>query len=207
MTLVLIGDSHMEEAGLAPGLIDGLRTRGLEPVAVHTLRGKGVRWFLDEGRLDRILEVHRPTMLLVELGANDVVRDASGRDYEEVLGEFVRKAKAAGASIVWVGPPHATNAEVDARHRAVTTVQSFFLPERGVPWIDARPMTSDLEHAPDGVHFRRTSYDEWAARLAPVVAREIKALERRKKLLPAVVGIVGGVIVGGAVGAIVAFSR
>lgn len=207
MTLVLIGDSHMEEAGLAPGLIDGLRAKGLEPAAVHALRGKGVRWFLDEGRLDRILEVHRPTMLVVELGANDIVRDASGHAYEEVLGEFVRKAKAAGASIVWVGPPHATNREVDARHRSVSEVQAFYLSEKGVPWIDTREMTSDLEHAPDGVHFRRASYDEWAARLAPVVAREIQKLERRRKILPAAVGLVGGVVIGGAVGAIVAFSR
>lgn len=207
MTLVLIGDSHMEEAGLAPGLIDGLRAKGLEPIAVHAMRGKGVRWFLDEGRLDRILEVHRPTMLVVELGANDVVRDPSGRDYEEVLGEFVRKAKDAGAAIVWVGPPHATNAEVDARHRAVTTVQAFYLGEKGVPWIDARPLTSDLRHAPDGVHFTRASYAEWAARLAPVVAREIRRSNAQRKLLPAVVGLVGGAIVGGAVGAIVAFSR
>jgi len=204
--LVLVGDSHMEEAGLAPGLIDGLRAAGLEPVAIHATRGKGVRWYLDEGRLDRILEVHRPTVLVVELGANDSVT-TSGSEYERRLGEFVTKAKAAGASIVWIGPPHATDAEVGRRHEAVANVQSLYFDGRGVPWIDARPMTADLQHARDGVHFIRTSYDEWARRLAPAVAAEVKALERRGKVMPIAVGLVAGLIIGGTVGAIVAFSR
>lgn len=203
MRLVLVGDSHMEEAGLAPGLIDGLRAQGLEPIAVHALRGKGVRWFLDEGRLDRILEVHRPTMLVVELGANDTATNT----YERTLGEFVDKAKAAGARIVWVGPPHATNTEVGARHESVSAVQAFYLGEKGVPWIDSRPMTADLRHARDGVHFVRDSYDEWARRLAPAVAAEVHALERRGKAMPIAVGLLGGLVVGGTVGAIVAFSR
>ncbi len=202
MKLVLVGDSHMEEAGLAPGLIDGLRAEGLEPLAVHALRGKGVRWFLDEGRLDRILEVHRPTMLVVELGANDTATES----YERTLGEFVQKAKAVGAAIVWVGPPHATNREVDARHQGVSTVQSFYLGEKGVPWIDSRPMTEDLPHARDGVHFVRSSYDEWASRLAPAVAAQIRSLDRRKKTLPAVLGLIGGAIVGVVAGTVV-FSR
>ena len=206
MTLVLAGDSHMEAAGLAPGLVDGLRAEGIEPAAIHAHRGKGVRWYLDETRLDRILAELRPTILVVELGANDTATPA----YEDLLGQFVRKVKAAGAQIVWVGPPAATNPEVDARHRAVTTVQSFYLGEKGVPFIDARPMTADLDHARDGVHFTRAGYDEWARRLAPAIAAQVRVLEeieRRKKVLPAAVGLIGGAVIGGTIGAIVAFSR
>jgi lysophospholipase L1-like esterase len=195
MRTVLLGDSHMEAAGLAPGLIDGLQgKRGLEIVAVHHGRGKGVRWYVTEGAdgqpspLAKILAAHRPELLVVGLGANDTAADAFYGD----LASFVDATKRAGAKVIWVGPPTATDARTDLRHRAVTDALRSTLPTYGVPFVDARGMTAQLQHAPDGVHFTRTGYDTWARALAP----QILALTPRSTVLAAVLGAAGGLVAG-----------
>lgn len=60
-------------------------------------------------RLSRLLDEHRPAVLVIELGANDGLRGFSPARIEASLGKMIEMAQAAGAKVLLVGvrmPPN-----------------------------------------------------------------------------------------------------
>lgn len=168
-TYILIGDS--QAGGLLPHLQEYMRARGLIMIGSATHDGWSTSRFVEEqpavalGRLE-------PDVVLIALGGNDVASTAMSRAaLAGDIGRLVQQLRVAGATphIIWIGPAHSTEADTDRRHAAVTELQRAVLPTLGVEWHDGRPMTNDLPHAPDGVHFTRTSYARWAARINAVL--------------------------------------
>jgi acyl-CoA thioesterase-1 len=70
-------------------------------------------------RLPRALEVHRPSVVVIELGGNDALRGLPLQQIEDNLENLIERSKAAGAKAVLVGmriPPNYGAAYVDRFH-------------------------------------------------------------------------------------------
>jgi acyl-CoA thioesterase I len=105
-------------------------------------------------RLPRALELHKPAVVILELGGNDGLRGLPLRQVRENFQFLIERAEAAGAAVVLVGmrmPPNYGAAYADAFHalygelarRYDTPLVDFFLD--GVA-LDEKLMQ------PDGIH-------------------------------------------------------
>ena len=163
-TYLLIGDSQAE--GLLPYIHERMHARGFTMVGAATHVGWKTARFVSEQAAVALSRVN-PDVVLVVLGGNDIATTASAR---AVLAEDIRQFLAqirssSSPHIIWIGPAHSTDPNTSRRHEAVADVQSSMLPALGVEWHDGGPMTEDLGHAADGVHFPRTSLIRWADRI------------------------------------------
>jgi len=106
----------------------------------------------------------RPTKVLVMLGTNDA--DAGGMDTQAIT--RIRDTYAEMGAEVWgIGPPVFANpAMAAAADRVYGTLGAVFGPKL----IDARPLSSTLFRASDGVHFQSVSAKAFANKLAQAVA-------------------------------------
>lgn len=159
---VVLGDSQAQ--GLAPGLREALPVIGFDVVATITTVGTSTRAMLDSDKIARALE-HEPALIVIALGGNDFVTER----YPETLHAFVSQARSRGARVVWVGPAHAANADVEARHARTREAQRVIVPATGALWLDSVPWTHE-GHSPDGVHFTRTAYAAQARAIASAIA-------------------------------------
>jgi acyl-CoA thioesterase-1 len=67
-------------------------------------------------RIDRILAAHKPSILLIELGANDGLRGLTPLQMKDNLAEMTRRAQKAGARVMLLGmkiPPNYGKRYVD----------------------------------------------------------------------------------------------
>ncbi|MGR8998757.1 MAG: arylesterase [Gammaproteobacteria bacterium] len=67
-------------------------------------------------RIDRILDVYKPSILLIELGANDGLRGLTPLQMKDNLAEMTRRAQKAGAKVMLLGmkiPPNYGKRYVD----------------------------------------------------------------------------------------------
>jgi acyl-CoA thioesterase-1 len=113
-TILVLGDSLSAGYGIKPAqgwvalLEQRLRAQGYEYRVVNAsvsgeTSGGGLQ------RLPRALELHRPAVVIVELGANDGLRGLSVPLTSDNLGKIVAESKKAGAQVVLVGmrlPPN-----------------------------------------------------------------------------------------------------
>jgi lysophospholipase L1-like esterase len=139
----LLGDS--QAGGIKEVLGEQLRALGWTTLAATHDNGASTRVLIDGGALALAL-ARRPDVLV------DV-------------------ARAAGARVVWVGPPGAVgDATLDARRLAISRAQqTFFSTKAGVKWLDGRQTAQGLPRR-DEVHLTiPAGYREWAARLAPAI--------------------------------------
>jgi acyl-CoA thioesterase-1 len=113
-TILVLGDSLSAGYGIKPAqgwvalLEQRLRAQGYEYGVVNAsvsgeTSGGGLQ------RLPRALELHRPAVVIVELGANDGLRGLSVPLTSDNLTKIVGESKQAGAQVVLVGmrlPPN-----------------------------------------------------------------------------------------------------
>jgi lysophospholipase L1-like esterase len=168
-TYIVLGDS--QAGGLLQHLQEQMRTRGFTPIGAAVHDGWSTSRFVEEqpavalGRL-------RPNVAIIVLGGNDVASTAMARaGLGGDIGRLVQQLRGGEAQphIIWIGPAHSTEPGVQRRHEATADFQRAIMPTLGVEWHDSEPMTSDLGHAPDGVHFTQVSYARWAARINAVL--------------------------------------
>lgn len=72
-----------------------------------------------KARLTRALELHRPQVVVLELGANDALRGLPLKQVESNLDDLIERSQAAGAKVVLVGmriPPNYGAAYADRFH-------------------------------------------------------------------------------------------
>jgi acyl-CoA thioesterase-1 len=124
--ILILGDSLSAGFGLEPSeswvtlLQNRLSTKGYGYTVVNAsisgdTTGGGLR------RLPRALEIHRPAIVIIELGGNDGLRGAPAITIRSNLGKMIELAQDAGAEVILAGmimPPNYgdryTNAFADA---------------------------------------------------------------------------------------------
>lgn len=171
--IVVLGDSLSAEYGLARGsgwvALMEQRLQALKVAAeVVNASISGDTTAGGRSRLPAVLERHRPTHLIIELGGNDALRGLPLASTRDNLRAMVRAGKAAGAKVLLVGmqvPPNygpsygrdffALFAEVAREEKAALApfllkgvadredAESWFQPDRIHPLAKAHPLMLD----------------------------------------------------------------
>jgi acyl-CoA thioesterase-1 len=182
-TLLVVGDSLSAGFGLEPGqgwvslLQDRLEAKGYGYRVVNaSISGDTTTGGL--GRLPRALRLHRPSIVLIELGGNDGLRGTPVAVIRQNLAEMIRLSREAGARVVLAGlhlPPNygaryaadfgALYPELAKKHGA--TLIEFILD--GVA-LDARLMQ------PDGIHPNADAQARILDNAWPLIEKEIRAV-------------------------------
>ena len=124
-TIVVLGDSLSAEYGLARGtgwvaLLSAKLTAEKRPYDVVNASISGDTTSGGRSRLPALLQKHKPAVLIIELGGNDMLRGlplASSRDNLAAMIHAAKAAKAAGAKVLLVGmqvPPNFGRAYVES---------------------------------------------------------------------------------------------
>jgi len=127
-------------------------------------------------RLPRALELHKPAIVILELGGNDGLRGLPLRQVRENFEFLIEHAQAAGAKVVLVGmrmPPNYGAAYADAFHalygelagRYGTPLVGFFL--------DGVALDDKLMQA-DGIHPTAAAQPRLLDNLWPVLSQVLK---------------------------------
>ena len=114
LTILVVGDSLSAEYGLARGtgwvaLMEKQLTLDKHTALVVNASISGDTTSGGRSRLPALLRQHRPTHVILELGANDALRGLPLGMTQTNLTEMAKAAKAAGAAVVVVGmqmPPN-----------------------------------------------------------------------------------------------------
>ena len=159
---ILIGDS--QAVGLRVPLAAAMEAKGFieDGVAAHV--GWSTSRMATSGGVRRIVD--NQDLAIVILGGND----SAGGNYPYKIAQLLAQLHGIGR-VVWIGP--AAVSQIDAhtetiaiRKTAVAEAQARVVPQYGAAWIDGVPMTRDIAHAPDGLHFPRAGQRVWAERIA-----------------------------------------
>ena len=108
LTILVVGDSLSAEYGLARGtgwvaLMEKQLTLDKHTALVVNASISGDTTSGGRSRLPALLRQHRPTHVILELGANDALRGLPLGMTQTNLTEMAKAAKAAGAAVVVVG--------------------------------------------------------------------------------------------------------
>lgn len=112
--ILVVGDSLSAEYGLArnTGWVEQLRVALANHLPGTTVANASISGDTTSGgvtRLDAALKQHRPTIVLLELGANDALRGLPLALTQKNLIDMSQRAQAAGAKVVLIGmqiPPN-----------------------------------------------------------------------------------------------------
>lgn len=157
-TWILIGDS--QGVGLSVPLTERLTARGYERVGQVVNVGWSTPRTAASGDVQRLPEAD---LAVVVLGGNDT----PGPQLPGKIALLLQQIRA--RRIVWIGPAHSSRADIDATKQAVARIQASTAPGN-YTWLDGRPMTGDLEHAPDDLHFVASARRIWAERIAAALS-------------------------------------
>ena len=113
-TILVLGDSLSAAFGMAPerGWVHLLRTQLNSTEGQHRVINASISGETTAGgaaRLDRLLERHRPTAVIIELGGNDGLRGMALRDSRLQLGFMINLALTQNADVLLLGmrlPPN-----------------------------------------------------------------------------------------------------
>jgi acyl-CoA thioesterase-1 len=106
------------------------------------------------GRLPRALELHKPAVVILELGGNDGLRGLPLQQVRGNLEHMIEQARARGAQVVLVGmriPPNYGPAYADQFHAMYRELAR----KHDVPWVDFFLEGVALDESlmqPDGIH-------------------------------------------------------
>ena len=121
-TILVLGDSLSAEYGLRRGsgwvaLLD--RRLAVEGIAAHVVNASisGDTTSGGRSRLGALLVQHKPTQVVIELGANDALRGLPLGMTEDNLNQMTQAAKKAGAKVLLVGMQMPPNYGADYANR------------------------------------------------------------------------------------------
>ena len=157
--ILVFGDSLSAGYGLRPGegwvplLQKRLQTQGyVTPVVNASVSGETTGGGVQ--RLPRALELHKPSLVILELGANDGLRGLPVRETSANLEKMIGMVRAAGAQLLLIGmrmpPNYGPRYTADFRQMYEDVAQQNHLPL--VPFLlESVAMNPDLMQA-DGMH-------------------------------------------------------
>jgi len=165
MNVLLVGDS--QAVGLSSALERALNAAGHHLVA--TVAQNGISTY---GALQQLQQVTVAPfdLALVVLGGNDFSTSALPAQISALV-QQLRLQGAPGAQVIWVGPMYATDQTTATHHVAAGRVQAQLAAALGYHWIDGIPLSQDLTHVADGVHFTTSAYVTLAQRIVVQVAQ------------------------------------
>lgn len=113
-TILVVGDSLSAEYGIERGkgwvaLLEKQLAQDKQSATVVNASISGDTTSGGRSRLPALLKQHQPTLVVIELGANDALRGLPLKNTQDNLLAMVRAAKAAGAKVLLVGiqvPPN-----------------------------------------------------------------------------------------------------
>ena len=107
-----------------------------------------------KARLTRALELHRPQVVVLELGANDALRGLPLKQVESNLDDLIERSQAAGAKVVLVGmriPPNYGAAYADRFHALYAELARAHDVQRVDFFLEGVALDEKLMQA-DGLH-------------------------------------------------------
>jgi len=158
-TILVFGDSLSAAYGLAPEqgwvalLAQRLRSQGYGYQVVNASEsgetsGGGLE------RLPRALELHRPRLVILELGANDGLRALPVNEMRGNLEQMVRLSREAGAQVLLVGirlpPNYGPRYSEDFEHVFPAVANQYHLPL--VPFLLEKVALDPALMQADGMH-------------------------------------------------------
>lgn len=150
---LLIGDSQ------AVGLFRPLAEAGLPLVGLVAHAGISTTGLASSGDVGAAVRAFSPDLVLVILGGND----SAGPALEHAIADLRQQLP---VNVVWVGPMASSDLDVDTRHARTGATQRGLARSLRYQWIDGRPLSLDLVHTHDGVHFTAQAYATLARRIA-----------------------------------------
>lgn len=176
ITVVAIGSSSTAGAGATdparsyPGVLEttlGVRLRGMQVRVIN----KGLNGDIDRSMVARFetdVFVHKPHLVIWQVGANAVLRENGVAGYEPVIRDGVRRLKARGADVVLMDlqyaprmlrePDYPDMEDMLARIASDERVGLFHRFRIMRSWIESGRMTNDEMLSPDGLHLNDLSY-------------------------------------------------
>lgn len=150
--LLLIGDS------LAVGLrapLAALAASSGVPFEGHGIVGTRIDQWAGNAKLDQYLATFKPTHVLVSLGTNDE-NVGTGWAAKEApkLHALLDKIRAAGAEVLWIGPPSLPFPRVGVSDMVKGLVERYYPSE-----------LLQIERSPDKLHPTLAGYAAWAAQI------------------------------------------
>lgn len=162
-TYILVGDS--QAVGLQAPLAALLEASGWRQIGAAVHVGWTTGRMVASREAEELSQRLRPDLAIVILGGNDT---ASAR-YPNKVTALVDQLRP--AHVIWIGPAHAESETIHRHKQQIAAQQRQVAREAGFEWYDGLPMTEDLAHQPDGLHFRPGALREWARQIAAVVTQ------------------------------------
>lgn len=127
-------------------------------------------------RFPRALEVHRPTVVVLELGGNDALRGLPLQQIRSNLEHLIERSKAAGAQVVLVGmriPPNYGATYADGFHALYGELAKKYDVAHVDFFLDGVALDDTLMQA-DGIHPSAAAQDELLENVWPALRSTLK---------------------------------
>lgn len=172
-TVLAFGDSVTFGTGAEPGEDWPTRLAALTHWSVVNAGVPGDTAEAATNRIQSLLDEHRPSLVIIELGGNDFLRRRPASGVKEDLRRIVRAAKAARAGVVLVAVPELSLLGVVTGKPADSPIYEQLGEEENVPIIDE--VFSDILGQPelraDNIHPNAQGYQ----RMADGIYKALKA--------------------------------
>jgi acyl-CoA thioesterase-1 len=117
------------------------------------------------GRIQELLETHRPALVILELGGNDFLRRRPQKSVKENLRQLIKAIRLSGAALVLVAVPELSLLSVVARQPSDAPIYAELAKEEQVPLISAvfADILARPELCADQIHPNAQGYVQMAA--------------------------------------------
>jgi acyl-CoA thioesterase-1 len=173
-SIVVLGDSISAGYGIEveQGWVALLQKKLQETNSDYSIINAGISGDTTAGglaRIDPLLTVHKPAILLLQLGANDGLRGLSPVEMKNNLAEIVHRAQKAGAKVILLGmkiPPNYGKRYVDMFYNVYPQLaKELKIPL--VPFLlEDVALNKDLMQ-PDGLHPNAKAQPILAGKIEP----------------------------------------
>lgn len=179
--VLVLGDSLSAAYGIATdsGWVNLLRTRLTESKPARDVVNASISGETTSGglaRIEKLLVEHKPSLVLVELGANDALRGLPLTTPKQNLAHIIRLAKGSGAAVLLIGTEIPTNYGPQYRdglrgmYRDLAT--EFNVPL--VPFLLDGVALDETLMQPDGLHPTAAAQPRVLENVLPVVERVLQ---------------------------------
>lgn len=136
-------------------------------------------------KLTKLINRHRPTILIVQLGTNWMDRSLSDAQMSDYLDRFVREARRGSVQeIIWIAPPDSSRLRrTQGRVHGIIRQASR---RHGFQLIDSRGVTRYVvgKTGGDGIHYNSEASEAWARRIQGDLDSKLSQGVRNRKFSP-----------------------